>query len=175
RAPDPGHEHEHDHGGLLAKLKHAVGPHSHDPTDSVDEQLEGSEEGVRALVISLVALGLTAGLQLVVALIRGSVSLLGDSLHNFADALTSLPLWLAFVLGRRPPNRRYTYGYGRAEDLAGVAVVVVIAASAVVAGYEAVQRLRHPADVRHLPAVMVAALIGLVGNGSVATYRNRTG
>src|SRR3954467_6453146 len=124
------HEHEHDHGhrGLAARIRHAVGPHSHDPADSVDEQLEGSAEGVRALLISLAVLALTAALQLAIALVSGSVSLLGDSLHNFADALTSLPLWLAFVLGRRPPNRRYTYGYGRAEDLAGVAVVLVIAA-----------------------------------------------
>src|SRR5436309_11730048 len=98
---------------------------------------------------------------------------MADTTHNLSYALTSVPLWLAFVLGRRPPNRRYTYGYGRAEDLAGVAVVLVIAASAVVAGYEAIQRLRHPMDVTHLPAVMIAAVIGMVGNEWVASYRIR--
>ena len=171
-------EHEHDHGsggGLLSRFRHAVAPHSHDPADSIDANLEGSGEGIRALKISLAALAVTAVLQLLVAISSRSVSLLGDSLHNFADALTSFPLWLAFSLGRRPPNRRFTYGYGRAEDLAGIAVVGVIAASAVIAAIEAIARLRHPIDVRHLPAVMVAAVIGLIGNESVAIYRIRTG
>jgi cation diffusion facilitator family transporter len=110
-----------------------------------------------------------------VTLASGSVALLGDSLHNFADALTALPLWLAFSLGRRRPTRRFTYGFGRAEDLAGIVVVATIALSAGVAAWEAVVRLRHPHDVRHLPFVMAAAVIGLLGNELVAVYRIRVG
>jgi cation diffusion facilitator family transporter len=113
--------------------------------------------------------------QAVVAYWSHSVGLLGDTLHNVADALTALPLGLAFVVGRRPPNRRYTYGYGRAEDLAGIAIVGFITASAVFAGYEAVQRLLHPAPVQYLGAVAVAALAGFVGNELVAQYRIRVG
>ena len=109
------------------------------------------------------------------AVASGSVALLGDSLHNVADALTALPLWLAFSLGRRPANRRFTYGYGRAEDVAGVVVVLMIAGSGVLAAWEAVDRLRHPRDVHHLGFVMVAAVAGLVGNEAVAAYRIRVG
>ena len=105
----------------------------------------------------------------------GSVALLGDSLHNVADALTALPLWLAFSLGRRQANRRFTYGYGRAEDIAGIFVVLMIALSGVVAAWEAIDRLRHPQDVKHIVWVMVAAVIGMVGNEAVALYRIRVG
>jgi cation diffusion facilitator family transporter len=105
----------------------------------------------------------------------GSVALLGDSLHNVADALTALPLWLAVSLGRRNANRRFTYGYGRAEDIAGVFVVLMIAASGVVAAWEGIDRLRNPRDVEHIVWVMVAAVIGMVGNEAVALYRIRVG
>jgi cation diffusion facilitator family transporter len=130
---------------------------------------------VRALQISLGGLAATAVLQLGVAGASGSVALLGDSLHNFADALTALPLWLAFNLGRRAATRRFTYGYGRAEDVAGIFVVLMIATSAMVAAWEAVDRLRHPSDVKHLGFVMAAAVVGLVGNETVAAYRIRVG
>ena len=90
------------------------------PPDKVDAAMEASAEGIRALWISLAVLGGTALLQAAVVALSGSVALLGDTLHNAADALTAVPLGIAFVVGRRPPTRRYTYGYGRAEDLAGV-------------------------------------------------------
>jgi len=137
--------------------------------------MEDNRAGVRALWVSLGALALTAALQLVVAALSGSVALLGDSLHNVADALTALPLWLAFSIGRRPPTRRFTYGFGRAEDVAGLAVVAMIAASAVLAGLEALDRLRHPRPVSHLALVAVAALVGMAGNEAVAVYRIRVG
>lgn len=130
---------------------------------------------MRALQVSLAGLAATAALQMVVAMVSGSVALLGDSLHNAADALTALPLWLAFSLGRRPANRRFTYGYGRAEDVAGVVVVLMIAASGAVAAWEAVDRLRHPRDVDHIAFVMAAAVIGMLGNEAVALYRIRVG
>jgi len=104
-----------------------------------------------------------------------TVALLGDTLHNAADALTAVPLGIAFLLGRRPPTRRYTYGYGRAEDLAGVAIVLIIAGSSALAGYAAVSRLAHPRPVSDLIAVAGAAVIGFIGNEAVARYRVRTG
>ena len=108
-----------------------VKPHSHEAADKVDAAMESSREGMRALWISLGVLGVTALAQAVVVVWSGSVALLGDTLHNVADALTAVPLGIAFTLGRRAPNRRYTYGYGRAEDLAGVVIVLFIAASSV--------------------------------------------
>lgn len=171
------HDHAHDHGGggLWHRLTHFLTPHSHDTAAKVDSAMETSREGLRALWISLGVLGVTAVLQAIVVVLSGSVALLGDTLHNVADALTAVPLGIAFVLGRRRPNRRYTYGYGRAEDLAGIVIVVFIAASAVVAGYEAVRRLLNPAEVSHLWVVAVAALIGFAGNELVARYRISVG
>jgi cation diffusion facilitator family transporter len=169
-------EHDHDHpSGPLGRLKELVAPHSHDAADSVDPALETSAKGTHALVVSLAVLGATALLQGLVVLWTGSVALLGDTLHNLADALTAVPLAIAFSVGRRPPNRRYTYGYGRAEDLAGIAVVVFIVASSVLAAYEAMQRLLHPRGVHHLAAVAAAGLLGFVGNELVARYRIRVG
>ena len=174
-----GHEHgEHDHrqrSGLLAGLLHRVRPHSHDTADKVDAAMEASAEGLRALWISLGVLAVTAALQAIVVVFSGSVALLGDTLHNAADALTAVPLAIAFVVGRRPPNRRYTYGYGRAEDLAGVIIVLIIAASSALAAYEAVTRLAHPHRVSNLLAVAAAAVIGFAGNELVARYRIRVG
>jgi cation diffusion facilitator family transporter len=175
-----GHVHagEHEHAarpGLAGRFRHALRPHSHDAADKVDAAMETSAEGIRALWVSLAVLGGTAVLQAVVVAVSGSVALLGDTLHNAADALTAVPLGIAFVVGRRPPNRRYTYGYGRAEDLAGVAIVLVIAASSALAAYEAVTRLAHPRPVTNLIAVAVAALIGFTGNELVARYRIRVG
>jgi cation diffusion facilitator family transporter len=160
---------------VLARLRHLLRPHSHEPADQVDAAMEASAEGMRALWISLAVLAGTAVLQAAVVAVSGSVALLGDTLHNAADALTAVPLAIAFVVGRRPPNRRYTYGYGRAEDLAGVAIVVVIAASSALAGYEAVTRLAHPRPVANLAAVAAAAVIGFAGNELVARYRIRVG
>jgi cation diffusion facilitator family transporter len=183
-SPDHDHgAHEHGHGehghpqrsGLLAGLLHRVRPHSHDTADKVDAAMEASAEGLRALWISLAVLAATAALQAIVVVFSGSVALLGDTLHNAADALTAVPLAIAFVAGRRPPNRRYTYGYGRAEDLAGVVIVLIIAASSALAAYEAVTRLAHPHPVRNLLAVAAAAVIGFAGNELVARYRIRVG
>ena len=176
--PAPGHSHDHDHGhrsGLLDRLRELVAPHSHDAADSVDAALETSARGIRALLVSLVVLGVTALLQGLVVAFTGSVALLGDSLHNVADALTAVPLAIAFSLGRRAPTRRYTYGYGRAEDLAGVAIVLVILLSSALAAYEAILRLLHPRDVHHLLAVGIAGLLGFVGNEVVARYRIAVG
>jgi len=156
---------------LLARLREIIAPHGHDPGVSVDSALETSARGLRALWISLLALGVTAALQAVVVVFTGSVALLSDTLHNAGDALTAVPLALAFWIGRWPPNQRYTYGYGRAEDLAGVVIVLVIAASAVLAAYESTRRLFNEAEVRQLWAVALAGIIGFCGNELVARYR----
>jgi cation diffusion facilitator family transporter len=137
--------------------------------------MEASAEGMRALWISLSVLAATALIQAVVTALSGSVALLGDTLHNAADALTAVPLGIAFVVGRRPATRRYNYGYGRAEDLAGVGIVILIMASSALAAYEAVDRLLHPHRVSDLVAVAVAALAGFAGNEVVARYRLRVG
>lgn len=168
--------HHGDHGrGVRGFLAGLAAPHSHAAADSVDAALTASRDGMRALKISLAGLAVTAAIQLAVVAMSGSVALLGDTVHNFADALTAVPLGIAFLLGRRPPTRRYTYGYGRAEDLAGVFVVAMIALSSFVAGWEAVQRLRHPQSVDHVGWVIVAGVVGFAGNELVALYRIRVG
>lgn len=156
-------------------MRHLLRPHSHDSAARVDAALEGSEAGMRALWVSFAVLAAATVIQAVVAALSGSVALLGDTLHNAADALIAVPLAVAFVLGRRAPTRRYTYGYGRAEDLAGVVIVLAIAASAALAGYQAVSRLLHPHPATHLAAVAGAALAGFAGNELAARYRIRTG
>ena len=175
-----GHRPPHGHGpGRWLRwpgwLSHALRPHSHDAADKVDAAMEASAAGMRVLWVSVAVLGAAALIQAAVVAVSGSVALLGDTLHNAADALTAVPLGVAFVLGRRPPSRRYTYGYGRAEDLAGVVIVGVIAASSVLAGYAAVIRLARPRPVTGLVAVGAAALIGFAANEVVARYRIRAG
>ena len=175
-----GHEHHDDHDrqhgtGVLARLAHVARPHSHEAADKVDAAMEASAEGMRALWLSLGILGATAVIQAVVVALSGSVALLGDTLHNAADALTAVPLGIAFLVGRRPATRRYTYGYGRAEDLAGVMIVALILASSALAAYEALTRLAHPERVSNLIAVAAAALVGFAGNEVVARYRIRVG
>lgn len=168
---DHHHDHEHPHG-VLGKIFHR---HSHDAADATDAALEASAQGIRALKISLLGLAGTAALQALVVAFSGSVALLADTIHNFADALTAVPLWVAFAIGRRAASRRYTYGYGRAEDIAGIFIVFMIAASAVIAAWESVERLRHPQDLDAIWLVMVAGVIGFVGNELVAEYRIRVG
>lgn len=171
-----GHGHGHHHPtGLRGAMREVFAPHSHDASDSVDDALESSEIGIRAVKISLVALGLTAAFQVVILIISDSIALAADTIHNFSDALTAIPLWIAFVLGRRAATRRYTYGFGRAEDLAGLFVILMIALSAIIAGYEAIRRLINPVTIDHLGWVVAAGVVGFLGNELVALYRIRVG
>jgi len=167
-------EHHHRHGvrGALAEI---FRPHAHDAADSIDRTLETSERGIRAVRISFTALTVTALLQVLVVVVTGSVALLADTIHNFADALTAVPLYIAFRLSRRPANRRYTYGFRRAEDLAGVFVVAMIGLSAIVAAWEALDRLVDPRPVEHVGVLLAAGLVGFAGNELVALYRFREG
>ncbi|MEU0484805.1 cation diffusion facilitator family transporter [Streptosporangium sp. NPDC006013] len=156
-------------------MGHVVTPHGHDSADKTDSALESSSRGMRVLAISFAVLVVTALVQSAIVAVSGSVALLGDTLHNFADALTAVPLAIAFWVGRRAATRRFTYGYGRAEDLAGVVIVVLIAASAALAGYEAVKRLINPEDMRALGLVASAGVVGFLGNEWVARYRIKVG
>ena len=174
----PHHDDEHAHG-WWGRVRHAVselvGGHSHDSADQIDSALEADTRGRRALWISLAALGITAGLQAVVVVFTASVALLGDTLHNVADAVTAVPILIAFWLARRPANDRFTYGYGRAEDLAGIFVVVMIALSSVMAAWQAIDRLMNPREMSYVWAVAAAGVIGFIGNELVARYRIRVG
>ena len=161
--------------GLTHWLSEFFGGHSHDTAAQIDDALEADSAGRRALIISLIGLAVTALIQGLVVLLSGSVALLGDTVHNVADALTAVPLLIAFTLVRRPPNKRYTYGYGRAEDLGGLFVIAMMVLSCFLAGYEAISRLIHPQQVTHLWAVAAAAVVGFLGNEIVARYRIRVG
>jgi cation diffusion facilitator family transporter len=170
-----GHDHGHAHGGIRGAITGLLKPHSHDAGDKVDSALTASAEGMRALKISLVVLGVTALFQVVIVVISGSVALLADTVHNFTDALTAVPLGIAFVVGRRAANRRYTYGYGRAEDIAGLFVLLTMLGSALLAAYEAIDRIINPRDLDNLWWVAVAGIVGFAGNEWVALYRIRVG
>src|SRR5215210_3053043 len=159
-------EHQHDYHG------HGGHDHSH---GGVDPSLVASERGIWAVKWSFIGLFITALVQVVVVLLSGSVALLSDTIHNFGDAATAIPLWIAFALSRLRTSRRFPFGYGRVEDLAGVVVVLIILFSAVVAGYQAVERLLNPEPIGLLWAVMVASVVGFVGNEAVAVFRIKVG
>ena len=146
--------------------------HSH---GAIEPALLTTERGIWAVKWSLIGLAATAAFQAVIVFFSGSVALFADTIHNIADAGTAIPLWVAFSLARRQPSRRFTYGYGRVEDVAGVVIVLTILLSAIVAGYESVNRLLHPQPVEHLWAVAIASIIGFSGNEIVAIFRIRVG
>ncbi len=154
------HSHEHVHG------------HSH---GVIDPSIVTHERGLWAVKWSFVVLLATGIVQLLVVMASKSVALLGDTVHNFADAGTAIPLGIAFLAARLKPSRRFTYGYGRIEDLAGIAVVFVILFSAIFAGYEAIQRFLHPVSINHLWAVAAASVIGFLANEGVAIFRIKVG
>jgi len=172
-AHDDEHHEHHDHG-VKGALRGILHPHSHGAPPT-DRALESTAEGIRAVFISLGGLALTAGIELLVSLLTHSVALLADTVHNFADALTAVPLALAFRMGRRPPTRRYTYGFGRAEDLAGISIVGFMAGSTAIAAYEALHRLLHPSPIHGAAWVAAAGAVGFAGNELVAMYRIRVG
>lgn len=150
--------------------------HGHDHTHGVVNPLIlTTQRGIWALKWSFVGLMVTAVLQIFVYFASGSVALLADTIHNFADAATAIPLGIAFLFARRNPTKRFNYGFGRVEDLAGIFIILIILASAVLAGYESISRLMNPQPVTHLTALMVAAVIGFLGNEGVAIFRIKVG
>lgn len=172
------HDHDHEHGhGWFDELLHALPfthGHSHGEAQ-VDAAMETNNRGIWALKWSLVGLGATAIFQLIIALLSGSTGLLADTIHNFSDALTAVPLWIAFSLAKRAPTRSYTYGYGRAEDVAGVIIVFLILLSSLLAAYESIFKLLHPQPLQYAWWVIAAALVGFLGNEGVAIFRMRVG
>ncbi|MGG5258709.1 cation diffusion facilitator family transporter [Phycicoccus avicenniae] len=177
---DDHHDHDHDLGGtLLARLRHAasglLGGHSHDAADRIDDAVEGTTAGRKALWVSLAGLLVTATLQGVVVAWSGSVALLGDTLHNLVDAGTAIPLLFAFALAARGRSDRMTHGWGRAEDVAGLVLILMIALSGVLVGAESIARLLDPRPVDYLWAIAVASVVGFIGNEGVARYRIRVG
>ncbi|QEC48242.1 cation diffusion facilitator family transporter [Baekduia soli] len=144
---DGGHEHGHGHSHGL-----------------VDESIKRSRDGIRAVTVALIVLGLTAAAQIAVFVMSGSVALLADLIHNIGDAATAIPLGIAFALRS-----------ARAERHAGLFVVLAIFVSACVAAYEAVARLIHPQAVDHLGILAAAGVVGFVGNWTAALIRTRAG
>src|SRR6476660_5581606 len=140
---------------------------------SVERQHRSQED--RAVVVSAAGLGLAGGVELFFALRTGSVALLGDALHNLSDVSTSALVFLGFKLSKRPPTRKYPYGFERAEDLAGLGVAFVIWVSAVFAGYESDQKLIHRSPTTQLWLGMAGALLGIIGNRVVAGYKMKVG
>ena len=162
---DQAHGHGHPRGSGGHGHRHGV----------VDPSITTSERGIWAIKWSFVGLFATALIQIVVVWLSGSVALLADTIHNFGDAATAVPLWIAFALSRRKPNQKFPYGYDRVEDLAGIAIVLTISFSAVAAAYESIQRFQHPQTVSHLWAVVAASIVGFIGNEAVAVFRIKVG
>lgn len=176
---DHGHKHEGEHAhsknSVIRWVQELFSPHSHGHQEAALDPNLATDRGVWALKISLAALIITAIFQVVIVIISGSVALLADTIHNFSDALTAIPLGLAFWLSRRARNKRYTYGYGRAEDIAGVIIVLMIAFSAGEAIYQSIRRFIEPQPINNLGWVAAAAIIGFLGNELVAIFRIRVG
>lgn len=174
--PDPGAAPPHEHArGVRGILRAVFAPHEHDPADAINDARAANRAGIRAVKVSLVLLLAITAAQAIVIAFTGSVALIADTLHSLADALTAIPLWIAFVLARRRPTRTHTYGLGRAEDLGGIVIVLAIAASAALAIWQAIDRIAHPQPVQNLALVIAAGGIGFVGNELIATYRIRVG
>jgi cation diffusion facilitator family transporter len=169
-----GHSHRGGPLGWLATIFHLHG-HEHAEHDLSGDPAFGTREGIRTIWIALGALALTTVLQIGIVVISGSVALLADTVHNFGDMLNSLPLLVAFYLSRRMATRRYTYGYGRAEDVAGVVIVLSIVFSAAFILWESFGKLLDPEPIAQLPWVAAAAVIGFLGNEAVAWFQLRTG
>lgn len=159
------HKHNHDHHSE----EHV---HTH---GTINPSIVASQRGLWAVKWSFIGLMVTAVLQVGIVIISNSVALLADTIHNIGDALTAVPLAVAFLFARRIPTKRFTYGYGRVEDITGVLIVLTILFSAIIAGYQAIDRLIHPSEVKHIGAVIAASIIGFLGNEGVALFRIRVG
>src|SRR5438309_1626464 len=130
---------------------------------------------MRAIVVSSLGLLATSAFELFITVLSGSVALLADGLHNLGDVFTTVGVYFGFRASRKAPTRRYPYGYGRAEDLAGILIVAAIWGSAVLAAIQSYEKLRSGRGTTHLTLGMVAAVVGIIGNQLVARYKERVG
>ena len=174
------HDHHHHGGSILARIGQALHlpgfTHDHSHADLAgDAAFLDNQLAIRTVWIALIALGATTALQVVIYLASGSVALLADTVHNLGDALNSLPLLIAFYFARRAASRRYTYGYGRLEDIAGIFIVISIGFSAAYILLESVERLFNPRELENLEWIALASLTGFVGNELVAMMQIRVG
>ncbi len=176
------HENAHTHNSEAAAKPHESRGRDHNEADqhghthgTIDASITATERGLWAVKWSFIGLSLTTLIQIVIFYYSSSIALLADAIHNIGDAGTAIPLGIAFILGRRKPSKRFTYGFGRVEDLAGLVVVLTILASAVFAGYESIYRLFNPRPVTYLWAVAVGGIIGFLGNEGVAIFRIKVG
>lgn len=174
---DHGHGHGHGHrdSRVLARLKHVLVPHSHDSNEAIQSAEEASGQGIRTAWIGLAGMMATAILQMVIVAVSGSIALLADTVHNLGHAATTIPLVIAFRIGRRAASRRYSYGYRRAEDLVGLFIGLIIAISAAVIIWESIDALVDPRPLSNLGWVFAAGIVGFLGNEIVAIYRIRAG
>ena len=162
-----GHGHGHGHGDDDGGHGHTHGV--------IDPTIATTQRGIWAIKWSFIILAITAAMQVFVVLITGSVALFADTIHNIGDAATAIPLWIAFLFARKKPTPRFTYGYGKVEDIAGVIIVALILFSAIVAGVESIDRLFNPREINFLWAVAAAGIVGFIGNEVVAVFRIRVG
>ncbi|MGJ7440350.1 cation diffusion facilitator family transporter [Aquipuribacter sp. MA13-6] len=171
------HEHEvHQQGSSwLARVKHAVVPHAHDANDAIQTAEESARDGIRTAWIGLAGMMATAAVQVFIVAISGSIALLADTIHSLGHAATTIPLIIAFRLGRRAPTAKYPYGYRRAEDLVGLFISLVIIATIVLIVWESIDALINPRELTNLGWVFAAGVVGFLGNEVVAMYRIRTG
>ncbi len=179
------HEHQSESQHEHATHTHDHEEHNHDPNHDehahghehgkVDADLYGNRAGLRAVQISTAGMFLVAAIQFAIAWIGGSAGLFADALHNFGDVFTTIALWIAFVISNRAANQRYTYGYYRAEDLAGIFIVLVIIASAIASAVESIQKLTSGNIPTQIYLSMAAALIGVAGNELLAQYKISVG
>jgi len=177
------HQHPHEDEHAVEHDAHDHGKHgqSHDDKahghthGAIDPSITTTERGLWAVKWSFVGLFVTTLIQIFIFYYSGSISLLADAIHNVGDACTAIPLGIAFILGKRKPSKRFTYGFGRVEDLAGLVVVLTILASAAFAAYESINRLFHPKPVTYLWAVAIGSIVGFLGNEGVAVFRLKVG
>ncbi|MEO0943083.1 MAG: cation diffusion facilitator family transporter [Cyanobacteria bacterium J06642_12] len=162
----------------LTRLKVEPHPRHGDSTHThgvVDPEIASSALGIWAVKWSLVGLLLTAIIQAAIFWLSGSVALLADMIHNVGDAMTAVPLGVAFLVSRRKPTPRFSYGFARLEDLAGIIIVAIILLSAIITAYESIERFYHPQPLHHLGALAIAGFVGFIGNEIVAVFRVRVG
>src|SRR5207247_6063173 len=153
-----GHSHPHRHEQTDAH-QHYDHDHTH---GALDPALLTTEKGIWAVKWSLLGLLLTAVLQSAIVAFTSSVALLADTIHNFGDAATAIPLWIAFLMARRKPSKRFNYGYGRVEDVAGIVIVLIMLVSGVLTLYESVRRRCQPHEIEQLDAGAGGSLLGVV-------------